>query len=194
MKPYAIPVRVLPCRVVKDAKMRALKDELKRTMEEIGMVVVDNADNPLPVVGHEAVPLEDVVWLATYMREQNVSFETAIHYLRRSHFPDTYDPLPWTPDPVPAATDAEFPRREHRGDGGGRHQPTGDRAARHAGVSASDPAAAAPLPSPPKKKPDPNTVYTAAAMEEEGTQLPFSFVQLITQAITLAEDKRLTTS
>ncbi|KAI8516609.1 hypothetical protein Bbelb_051900 [Branchiostoma belcheri] len=31
MKPYAVRVRVLPCRVVNDAKIRTLKDELKRT-------------------------------------------------------------------------------------------------------------------------------------------------------------------
>ncbi|KAI8487236.1 hypothetical protein Bbelb_350340 [Branchiostoma belcheri] len=32
IKPYAVPVRVLPCRVVKDEEMRRLKDELKRTI------------------------------------------------------------------------------------------------------------------------------------------------------------------
>ncbi|KAI8516460.1 hypothetical protein Bbelb_050410 [Branchiostoma belcheri] len=39
-KSYGIPVRILPCRVVKDAQLRTLKDELQRAMEEIGMVVV----------------------------------------------------------------------------------------------------------------------------------------------------------
>eukprot|EP00058_Branchiostoma_floridae_P027263 XP_002612754.1 hypothetical protein BRAFLDRAFT_97266 [Branchiostoma floridae] len=46
VKLYAIPVRVLPCRVVKDAKMRALKDDLKLTMEDIGMTVVVQHDIP----------------------------------------------------------------------------------------------------------------------------------------------------
>ncbi|XP_078667520.1 uncharacterized protein LOC144909356 [Branchiostoma floridae x Branchiostoma belcheri] len=144
-RPYAIPVRVLPCRVVKDAVMRTLKDELKMTMEAIGMVVVgfvtdgewnslrtmggnrpvsmiqlimesraearsetaanirkyltlrDDPANPLPVVGHEAVPLEDVVWLSHYIRENNKTFEEAIHILRKKHFPFMYDPHPWTP-------------------------------------------------------------------------------------------------
>ncbi|KAI8516300.1 hypothetical protein Bbelb_048810 [Branchiostoma belcheri] len=39
-KSYGIPVRILPCRVVKDAQLRTLKDDLQRAMEEIGMVVV----------------------------------------------------------------------------------------------------------------------------------------------------------
>ncbi|XP_035694410.1 uncharacterized protein LOC118428452 [Branchiostoma floridae] len=146
MKPYAVPVRVLPCRVVKDEQLRNLKDELKTAMEAIGMVVVgfvtdgewnslrtmggsrpvsiiqlmmeakaqarsltaanirryltlrEDAANPLPVVGHEAVPLEDVIWLATFIRDNNTTFESAIHVLRRKHYPFVmYDPHPWTP-------------------------------------------------------------------------------------------------
>ncbi|KAI8490621.1 hypothetical protein Bbelb_318890 [Branchiostoma belcheri] len=57
----------------------------------------DDPANPLPVVGHEAVPLEDVVWLSHYIRENNKTFEEAIHILRRKHFPFMYDPHPWTP-------------------------------------------------------------------------------------------------
>ncbi|KAI8493129.1 hypothetical protein Bbelb_291330 [Branchiostoma belcheri] len=40
IKSYGIPVRILPCRVVKDAQLRTLKDDLQRAMEKIGMVVV----------------------------------------------------------------------------------------------------------------------------------------------------------
>lgn len=40
MKPYAIPVRALPFKSMKDAKLRELRDELKAAMENIGMVVV----------------------------------------------------------------------------------------------------------------------------------------------------------
>ena len=40
MKPYAIPVRALPFKSMKDAKLRELRDELKAAMENIGMVTV----------------------------------------------------------------------------------------------------------------------------------------------------------
>ncbi|XP_020616842.1 uncharacterized protein LOC110054822 [Orbicella faveolata] len=41
LKPYAIPVRALPFKSIKDAKLRELRDELKATMGNLGMVVVD---------------------------------------------------------------------------------------------------------------------------------------------------------
>ena len=40
MKPYVIPVRALPFKSMKDAKLRELRDELKAAMGNIGMVTV----------------------------------------------------------------------------------------------------------------------------------------------------------
>ena len=40
LKPYAIPVRGLPFKGIKDAKLRELRDELKAIMENLGIVVV----------------------------------------------------------------------------------------------------------------------------------------------------------
>lgn len=40
MKPYAIPVRVLPYKSITDAAVRQLRDELRETMRTLGMVVV----------------------------------------------------------------------------------------------------------------------------------------------------------
>lgn len=40
LKPYAIPVRALPYKSIKDDQLRLLRDELKAAMENLGMVVV----------------------------------------------------------------------------------------------------------------------------------------------------------
>ena len=40
MKPYVIPVRVMPFQSLTDAKVRELRDELKDAMVEKGFVVV----------------------------------------------------------------------------------------------------------------------------------------------------------
>ena len=40
MKPYAIPVRVLPYKSITDSKIRELRDEIKEAMQALGMVVV----------------------------------------------------------------------------------------------------------------------------------------------------------
>lgn len=39
-KPYAIPVRILTYKSITDAQMRELRDELKMSMDKIGMTVV----------------------------------------------------------------------------------------------------------------------------------------------------------
>jgi len=71
MKPYAIPVRVLPYKSITDA------------------------DNSITTrAHHDAVPHEDVIWLHEFMRDNNVPFERAIHILRRTHFPFHYNPHP----------------------------------------------------------------------------------------------------
>lgn len=50
----------------------------------------------LPVKGHDAIPLEDVQWLAEFMHgDPKVPFVKAIRILRRKHFPFFYDPHPW---------------------------------------------------------------------------------------------------
>lgn len=48
-------------------------------------------------VHHSAVPREDILWLHSFMQDNNVPFEKAIHILRRTHFPFNYDPYPWIP-------------------------------------------------------------------------------------------------
>lgn len=40
MKPYTIPVRVLPYKSITDATVRQLKDELRETIQTLGMVIV----------------------------------------------------------------------------------------------------------------------------------------------------------
>ena len=50
----------------------------------------------LPVKSHDAVPLEDVQWLAEFMNgDPKVPFSHAIHILRRKNYPFFYDPHPW---------------------------------------------------------------------------------------------------
>ena len=46
---------------------------------------------------HEAVPVEDVVWLHNFMRNngQPIPFHSACCMLRRRFFPFVYDPHPW---------------------------------------------------------------------------------------------------
>ena len=39
-KPYAVPVRFLPYHSVTDCRLRELRDELRSTMVNLGMVVV----------------------------------------------------------------------------------------------------------------------------------------------------------
>lgn len=40
LKPYAVPVRFLPYHSVTDCRLRELRDELRSTMVNLGMVVV----------------------------------------------------------------------------------------------------------------------------------------------------------
>ena len=50
----------------------------------------------MPVKKHDAIPLEDVQWLAEFMNgESKVPFVNALSMLRRKHFPFFYDPHPW---------------------------------------------------------------------------------------------------
>lgn len=50
----------------------------------------------LPVKSHDAIPLEDVQWLAEFMNgDPEVSFSHAIHILRRKNYPFFYDPHLW---------------------------------------------------------------------------------------------------
>ena len=50
----------------------------------------------VPVKKHDAIPLEDVQWLAEFMNgESKVPFVNALSMLRRKHFPFFYDPHPW---------------------------------------------------------------------------------------------------
>ena len=50
----------------------------------------------LPVKRHDAIPLEDVQWLAEFMNgDPKVPFSHAIHILRRKNYPFFYDPHPW---------------------------------------------------------------------------------------------------
>jgi hypothetical protein len=44
---------------------------------------------------HAAVPMEDVRWLDDFIHSQGVSFERAIHVLKRKLFPFNYDPCSW---------------------------------------------------------------------------------------------------
>ncbi|XP_077996424.1 uncharacterized protein LOC144449720 [Glandiceps talaboti] len=57
MKPYALPVRLLPCGVIKDNTMRVLKNTVKDSMIAIGMIVVgfvtDGEWNSLRTMGTE---------------------------------------------------------------------------------------------------------------------------------------------
>lgn len=46
---------------------------------------------------HSAVPREDILWLQSFMQDNKVPFEKAIHILRRTYFPFNYDPYPWIP-------------------------------------------------------------------------------------------------
>ena len=61
------------------------------------------SQNPVRAArSHDAVPIEDVQWLSQFMHDQTepVSFEKAIHMLRRTHYPFHHDPLPWNPGTV----------------------------------------------------------------------------------------------
>lgn len=51
----------------------------------------------MPLVSHQAVPVEDVKWIHDFKTNEAVSFEVAIRILRRTKFPFHYDPHPWTP-------------------------------------------------------------------------------------------------
>lgn len=44
---------------------------------------------------HNAVPMEDVEWLAEFIDDNNTTFEQAIHILRRTHYPFHHNPHPW---------------------------------------------------------------------------------------------------
>lgn len=46
MKPYAVPVRVLPFKSIKDNKVRELEEELRNVMTSIGMPVVGKMTSP----------------------------------------------------------------------------------------------------------------------------------------------------
>ena len=50
----------------------------------------------MPVKKHDAIPLEDIMWLAEFMNgECKVPFVNALSILRRKHFPFFYNPHPW---------------------------------------------------------------------------------------------------
>ena len=48
-----------------------------------------------PLCQHAAVPVEDVVWMHSFMNDDSVPFERALFILRKKLFPFTHDPPPW---------------------------------------------------------------------------------------------------
>ena len=58
--------------------------------------------NPManrPYRHYPAVPIADVIWLDDFMHNgrlgEEISFEQAVHILKRKQFPFFYDPYPW---------------------------------------------------------------------------------------------------
>ncbi len=49
----------------------------------------------VPKSSHKAIPVEDVQWIHDFMSNSQTRFESAIHILRRKHFPFNHDPHPW---------------------------------------------------------------------------------------------------
>ena len=49
----------------------------------------------MPVKEHDAIPLEDIRWLAEFMNDSKAPFVNALSMLRRKHFLFFYDPHPW---------------------------------------------------------------------------------------------------
>lgn len=49
----------------------------------------------VPVKKHDAVPLDDVQWLAEFINESKVPFVNALSMLCRKHLPFFYNPHPW---------------------------------------------------------------------------------------------------
>ena len=49
----------------------------------------------LPVKEHDAIPLEDIQWLAEFMNDSDVPFVNALSLLCRKHLSFFYDPHPW---------------------------------------------------------------------------------------------------
>ena len=47
-----------------------------------------------PLAEHPCIPLEDIVWLHSYMAE-GVPFDKALHMFRRRLYPFMHDPYPW---------------------------------------------------------------------------------------------------
>jgi len=69
-----------------------------KTFEVFHFILFVGRDNSITTHAHHtAVPREDILWLYTFMQDNNVPFEKAIHILRRTHFPFNYDPYPWVP-------------------------------------------------------------------------------------------------
>ena len=59
-----------------------------------------NESSPVTVrakLPHAAIPQEDIVWLHDYMNTEGheVTFDSAIHIMKRKLFPSHYDPSPW---------------------------------------------------------------------------------------------------
>ena len=48
-----------------------------------------------PLCQHAAVPVEDVVWMHSFMNDDSVPFERALFILRKKLFPFMHDPPPW---------------------------------------------------------------------------------------------------
>jgi hypothetical protein len=44
---------------------------------------------------HEAVPVEDVIWVNTTVNNDGISFLDALINLRKKLFPENYQPCPW---------------------------------------------------------------------------------------------------
>ncbi|XP_028394429.1 uncharacterized protein LOC114518616 [Dendronephthya gigantea] len=90
-------------KLIMESKSEAQSISVKTILEYL--TPVEREGVILPQKVHPAVPVEDVQWLFHYMAISEASFESAVHILRRTHFPHHHDPYPWVVGKTETAND-----------------------------------------------------------------------------------------